>query len=77
MPDEEVAEIFQARDLDQAIQRGVGVALLRGGSDNITIGGIQVVENRGESSALHSGGVAVLAGVDGLLVGLALGAALS
>ena len=77
VPDEEVAEIFQARDLDQAIQRGVGVALLRGGSDNTTIGGIQVGENRGESSPLRSPWAAVVVGVVGLLVGLALGAALS
>ena len=35
-PAAEIGEIFMAAELDQAVQRGVGVALLRGASDNTT-----------------------------------------
>ena len=77
VPDDELAEIFQARDLDQAIQRGIGVALLRGGSDNTTIGAVQLGESGASSSAGDSRVGAVVAAVVGLLVGLVLGLVLS
>lgn len=74
VPDSEIAEIFQARDLDQAIQRGIGVALLRGGSDNTTIAALQVGQRRTTGPSLQRAvATAAVAGLIGLLLGLALG----
>jgi PPM family protein phosphatase len=77
VPDAELAEIFQARDLDQAVQRGIGVALLRGGPDNTTIGAVQIGELAapgGDHQGLVRAAVtAVVALLIGLLLGLALG----
>lgn len=77
VPDTELAEIFQARDLDQAVQRGIGVALLRGGPDNTTIGAVQIGElaapGQDHQRFVRAAVTAVVALLVGLLLGLALG----